>query len=703
MKSLTGIFFLLAVALASDIAVIDQRTTDGFVHADDPLTDAALYAASLLPDGSWRDVDYSRGTRANWPAVVHLDRVLLMAKAWYALGRDEALLGAAILPALDHWLLRDDKLRNDNWWWNSVGVQQRFGPACLMLRGALTKDHVTRCSSILKRAGDPTAATGANTLWLAQIAIWDGLLRNDTAAVVAAYRACARETAYTPASDDGIKRDGSFLQHNGQLTTGSYGRGFAVMFVDIFGAAVNTSLTPDAAQRDAFSALYLDGLRWVVTDQGSLDPSTVGRDLVRSGGLAWDGIDGDALRRLTAGWPRQDEFEASLVHGNRVYPAGDYAIHRRPNYMASVRGHSERIATSECINNENRLGLHLGDGAMYVHGPDGGEYDGIFPLWDWNHVPGITVAYGAETLDCGSVSRRSSEVFVGGVSDGSYGIFAMQFASDHLRFKKAWFMFDDEIVVLATDISGDGDVHSVLDSKVLRGDVHSSAYGKGAPMGLGRTTTQAWWLHHDSVGYVFPDNAEAAGVAVHLAATVPRTAEWSLIGADDGATTTRPTFTAWLEHRHPLAYIVVPSATLDAFEPLATLGAVSVAANTARKQVVAHRNLSIAGIVMWEAWETATLTLAHAEWRIYTDHPCVLLVREVGATLHVSVADPTHRLDRVAVHITNLGRGIGSAIAFDLSARDGASHATVWSEDLPGDAAMSSAAAISASAIYRIL
>jgi hypothetical protein len=99
---------------------------------------------------------------------------------------------------------------------------------------------------------------------------------------------------------------------------------------------------------------------------------------------------------------------------------------------------------------------------------------------------------------------------------------------------------------------------------------------------------------------------------------------------------------------------------------------------------------------MWEAWETATLALAHAEWRIHADHPCVLLVRDAGENeLHVTISDPTHLLDRVAIHITNADKNIGSAIAFDLSARDGASHTTVWSEDSPDDAEMSSAGTIS--------
>ena len=50
-----------------------------------------------------------------------------------------------------------------------------------------------------------------------------------------------------------------------------------------------------------------------------------------------------------------------------------------------VRTWSNRTYNAECVNSENQLGGHLADGTAYTH-VDGSEYNGIFPVWDWQKV-----------------------------------------------------------------------------------------------------------------------------------------------------------------------------------------------------------------------------------------------------------------------------------------------------------------------------
>lgn len=232
--------------------IIDGRVMAGFISPYSPstTTQALSVANTIHPNGSWSDIDYRRGCgvkRAIWPATEHLDRVLVMTKAWAApqsTAHLDPVLLAKILVGLDWWLVRDYSgesctdthdpsdccgmtgMWHPNWWWNMVGVPLRIGPTCLLLRSAqpavLTPTRRVGCSTILRRS-DWRGATGANTLWLAQGAVWEGLLRDDQAKVAAAYGASAREARYSPGSEDGVKRDGSFLQHSGVLYTGGYG------------------------------------------------------------------------------------------------------------------------------------------------------------------------------------------------------------------------------------------------------------------------------------------------------------------------------------------------------------------------------------------------------------------------------------------------------------------------------------------------
>ncbi len=65
----------------------------------------------------------------------------------------------------------------------------------------------------------------------------------------------------------------------------------------------------------------------------------------------------------------------------------------------SVRGFSVRALNSECVNSENMKGLHIGDGATYVH-LTSKDYLNAQVGWDWDHVPGITVDPKATPLTC---------------------------------------------------------------------------------------------------------------------------------------------------------------------------------------------------------------------------------------------------------------------------------------------------------------
>ncbi len=169
---------------------------------------------------------------------------------------------------------------------------------------------------------------------------------------------------------------------------------------------------------------------------------------------------------------------------------GPLSVHRREDWMVSVKGHSsylwafERSLTDARLDDrmQNVLGFHDSSASIRIHlrgepissFSSGYANDG----WDWCRIPGATTRLipADELLE---LDRRSegkplnrpfgNSTFVGGVSlHQRNGVFAMQHrevAPDRrragLRSIKAIFFFDDQIVVITRDINNGSGKHSV--------------------------------------------------------------------------------------------------------------------------------------------------------------------------------------------------------------------------------------------------
>lgn len=188
----------------------------------------------------------------------------------------------------------------------------------------------------------------------------------------------------------------------------------------------------------------------------------------------------------------------SLVK-NHVYYNEDKVVHQRGDYAMGISMSSSRIFNYESINQCNLTGWYISDGMTeyYTDGELGQSTDSY-----WNNVnpyrlPGTTV----DTQERKAVSIRgnmgqeylSSKDFVGATSlEGTYGTAAMWLESYHretldditdvgyggvaplhnsnLEAKKAYFMFDDEVVCLGSGINASNDVEvlTVVDNKLSK-------------------------------------------------------------------------------------------------------------------------------------------------------------------------------------------------------------------------------------------
>ncbi|WP_272870224.1 polysaccharide lyase family 8 super-sandwich domain-containing protein [Aliivibrio fischeri] len=135
----------------------------------------------------------------------------------------------------------------------------------------------------------------------------------------------------------------------------------------------------------------------------------------------------------------------------------DRVVHRRNDWAFALAMHSYRIGNYECMNGENLKGWFTGDGMTYLYNDQLDHYTGYWPTVNASRMPGTTVD-SQIMADCsgervgGNINTNMQ--WVGSTSLNNYGIAGMQFYnwSDTLSAYKSWFMFDNEVVMLGSNI-----------------------------------------------------------------------------------------------------------------------------------------------------------------------------------------------------------------------------------------------------------
>ncbi|MGH9598508.1 MAG: polysaccharide lyase family 8 super-sandwich domain-containing protein, partial [Terracidiphilus sp.] len=368
--------------------------------------------------------------------------------------------------------------------------------------------------------------------------------------------------------------------------------------------------------------------------------------------------------------PRQKELEAFAARmrgdagapaftGNKQFWCSDYMAQRRKDYFTSVKMLSVRMLNAELVNSEGKKSVHLSDGANFLY-LTGDEYLNIFPVWDWTKIPGTTAIQGTlETGEPKPIHARGKSTFDGGVSDGTYGMAAMDLDRGNLTAKKAWFFFDRSYVALGAGITLANDAqHSVatdVNQPLLEGDVLTSqSQGPLAEGTYSYDSPSRVWAYHDHVGYIF-----APGTKIHLSAG-PQTGRWSDIGTGANALVTENVFDLWIDNgKQPLnasyEYTVLPDVTAGEVARRAKSARIDVLANTPLIQAVYNRTLKLAEIAF-----RAPGSLKTPVGKVKTNHACLLLVRRSGDGWSVTASDPEN--EPLALTVTVRGK----KVAIDL-------------------------------------
>lgn len=593
---------------------------------------------ALKSDGSWTDINYADAQ------YDPLNRIKDMASAYIRpsnkLYQNVELYGA-IVKSLQHWL--DKNPKNKNWWYNDIFYPQAIGQTLILMRNAKTQLPVELEKALINRmirklkTGD-----GANTSDEALHYLYRACLTQNKATLDSAAKYLFEPIAIADGKE-GIQVDGSYYQHGKQQAIASYGRVFAGNSVN---AAFYLRETEYALPKAQLTILvnYLKNT-FLRTVRGSFyDFNVRGRGISRKDSLS-SGMGGmvgkiklfdpenaaywDASALRTA---RKKPVDYGITASHSRYWKSGYTLHLRKAYTFSVQTASTRTLRTERGNNENILGKFLPDGATNIQ-RSGSEYANLMPVWEWDKIPGTTSRdypddNGATILKEWGIPGTTK--FVGGVSDGIYGVSCYDLNYDSVQAKKAWFFFDREVVCLGAGIksSTKENITTTINQAWLRGDVASSngaqANGKGEI-----------WTIHDSIGYIFPQggNLEISSKA--------QTGNWYRINHFQSKNELRHNvFKIWLNHgKNPqnasYQYLVVPGVDAAALKKY-NRSMIRILKNTDELQAVKHTGLDMLQAVFYKAG-----TLAANGLSLQVDQPCTVYIKDLnGKNPMLYIADP---------------------------------------------------------------
>lgn len=414
------------------------------------------------------------------------------------------------------------------------------------------------------------------------------------------------------------------------------------------------------------------------------------------------------------------------AESHTAFNAMDRTVHRRPGYAFALARSSDRISKYEYMSGENLMPWFQGDGAHYLYlaGQDQTRAFGVdyYTTVSPYRLAGVTAPvetrrtipelYGTAWYDnpergftSSSESQntyvyfpRGTNTLSGGARLGTYGAVGLvlgddvayaakragELPDDFVAYRnaagtKSWFMFDDEIVVLAAGVGDPAGraVTTTLDSRIaaasdavtVTGRLRDGAVWSGSGTAPGPV---AWLRYADagqgvSVGYVFLDGAggrdrdgggdgghDRDGLPTVTLDTVTRSRRVVRTANPDTPVTKR-VFALSVDQRAgarrlSTAHALVPNATERQLRAYGDgrghgrgHGPLSVVANTTRVQAVAHHGLSLLAV------NTFTPGTHRAD-RLTVDGAASVLVRTArDGTVSIAVSDPTTERDRVSV------------------------------------------------------
>lgn len=377
-------------------------------------------------------------------------------------------------------------------------------------------------------------------------------------------------------------------------------------------------------------------------------------------------------------------------------------VHIREGYAFAISRSSSRISKYEYMSGENLKPWFQGDGAFYLYksGNDqtnsyGAKY---FATINPYRLPGTTTPneirktipelYNKNWYEnsnhelnftSSSVSQNDyvyfptgTNSYSGGTTIDSYGISAMQLGDDNAyaakqegilpedfvvyknaNANKSWFMFDNEIVVLGSNISDDlqRGVTTTIDNVMSLPSENITLLGKNKSSNeIFNLENQEYadleWINYSSdssksnVGYYFPTNKK---VTVNKELRTANLREIRQQNPNENVTSQFTTLT--YEHginpnNDSYSYVILPNFNSEMTNEYSKNPKINILANSNSVHAVEQTDLNIIGYNFFNNEETTV-------GNVTSFNQASLMIKKEGNKLKLSVSDPTFELENI--------------------------------------------------------
>lgn len=653
----------------------------------------------------WPDINYA-DQHVQWITAEHMTRITTMLQALTVNGstiRNDTTILASVHCALNVWLIKD--FQNPFWWYNRIGTPLEATKQLLMLGNNVTNFEREKILEISYRAdwwNGGSIPVGANLIWMIQVQLYRSLATTNLTGINQGFSKMWEDVTMKHLGGQGVVNDWSYHFHGSLLLSGSYGTVWASNVLLFLVCGYDTQYALKQNQTLFLAQAITKGYAWMIIGK-QYDWLVVGREIdrVEAGFTAFFYV--DSLRFLANIISVEDlksdlnnladrlekRPNATLLIGNKHFYTTDYQAHRRPKWTSTIRMQSPRMDPVECFNGQNLKEEHGGQGVLNVYTTSTYDYQYIFPLLDWQAINGITVEHGIPLEPCSNGPYGLiKQPFVGGVSDGQYGMAMMNTATHNLTAQRSWHFYDDTIIALATNITltTNSDAWTTLASRLLSSGHITLGFFNSTIVTLPsdgiysfpyiqNASTNVQWIHvgQTNMGFILQQQSSYASLGIDIRM---KEGNYITIGPSNHTVTER-TLTIWIDHgKGPYTldynYMIIPQMSLETMSSIIKIYEEEQVFSCLSTSKLFHGTmwpkLQRASFVLWDNVSTTfSCKSSLFEVNIEVHDAGAYIYSENSTDFSITVSHPIRVNGTINLRVDRVGNGKGCVVSKDLN------------------------------------
>ncbi|MFR2832949.1 polysaccharide lyase 8 family protein [Enterococcus sp.] len=404
-----------------------------------------------------------------------------------------------------------------NWWDYEIGAPRAINNTLSLMQAYFTQSEILMYTNPINyfvpdpynfrvTLGTPFKALGGNLVDMGRVKIISGALREDGDIVSKSVESLQQAFEYAKPGESGFYEDGSYIDHDNVALTGAYGSVLIDGLSQLLPVVLESELLPVSKLDNLYNFIensfiplmykgeMMDMVRGRAVSREELQSHAAGGEVLRGlmrvansseetqknrlnklvktfvkGNTYYDIYDSlnsykdiDLMDKLLADDSISiTDFSTSLATFNEMDKVAYQNVNAK--FGIGVSMYSDTTQNYEYMNEENSHGWYTSDGAVYLYNLDLSHYnDNYWATVDPYHIPGTTIIP-TERKD-GSGMVRSPNSFIGATKlDDTTASIVMEFTNwdKTLNANKSWFIFNDKVVFLGSDIQTTGDTQPI--------------------------------------------------------------------------------------------------------------------------------------------------------------------------------------------------------------------------------------------------